>query len=179
MDVDRLNRWLTLSANFGVVIGLVLVAFQFQQNTDAIRLQARLGASGSVQNAELSVAGDTLAEAWAKSILTPSELTPSEIVQVWSYLTAGMTGVHQNWLAHDAGYTTTRDLEQMARPATTYLNYPFGLVYWNATKNFQYDPDFVAIVDGALANLEPNSTQISFLSLLDAKNELSDARHID
>jgi hypothetical protein len=84
MNVDRLNQWLTLGANFGVVFGLVLVAFQFQQNTDAIRLQARIGASASIQNAELSIAGDTLAEAWTKSILTPSELTPSEIVQVWS-----------------------------------------------------------------------------------------------
>ena len=179
MNVDRLNHWLTLGANFGVIFGLVLVAFQFQQNTDAIRLQARLSASGSIQSAELSVAGDTLAEAWAKSILTPSELTPGEVVQVWSYLVAGMTGVHQNWVAYDAGYTTARDLEATMQAATTYLNYPYGLVYWNAVKNYQYDSEFVALVDEALTDLGPNSTQISLLKLLDAKNNLSDAQHVD
>ena len=113
MNTDSLNRWLTLGSNIGVILGLVLVAFQFQQNTDAIRLQARLGAHGAIQSAELSVAGDTLAEAFAKSILTPSELTPGEVAQVWSYLIAGMTGVYQNWIAHDVGYTTKRDMESM------------------------------------------------------------------
>jgi hypothetical protein len=90
-----------------------------------------------------------------------------------------MTGVYQNWVAHDAGFTTKRDRENLSLPATSYLNYPFGLVYWNAVKNYQYDPEFVELVDGALTDLVPNSTQISFLSLLDAKNELSDARHVD
>jgi hypothetical protein len=179
MNVDRLNQWLTLGANFGVVIGLVLVAFQFQQNTDAVRLQARLGASGSIQNAELSHAGDTLAEAFTKSILTPSELTPSEVTQVWSYLTSGLSGVYQNWVAYDAGYTTSSDMENMALAATMYLNYPFGLVFWNSMKNSQYDPRFVALVDSALTDQVPNSTQISFLRLLEAKNELSDALHVD
>jgi hypothetical protein len=179
MNTDRLNHWLTLGANIGVMLGLVLVAFQFQQNTDAVRLQARLGASGSIQNAELSVAGDTLAEAWAKSALTPSKLSPSEIAQVWAYLSAGLTGVYQNWVAHDAGFTTTRDMESVVRAATGYLNYPFGLMYWNAVKHHFYDPEFVAIVDGALADLEPNSTLISFLSLIDASSELSDAPNID
>jgi hypothetical protein len=179
MNVDRLNQWLTLGANFGVVIGLVLVAFQFQQNTDAVRLQARLGASASIQNAELSLAGDTLAEAYTKSILTPSELTPSEVTQVWGYLTSGLTGAYQNWVAYDAGYTTKRDMENVALAASMYLNYPFGLVYWNVMKNDQYDPEFVALVDGALTDAGPNSTQFSFLSLLDAKNELSDTQHVD
>jgi hypothetical protein len=160
MNVDRLNQWLTLGANFGVVIGLVLVAFQFQQNTDAVRLQARLGASGSIQNAELSHAGD-------------------KVTQVWSYLTSGLSGVYQNWVAYDAGYTTSSDMENMALAATMYLNYPFGLVFWNSMKNSQYDPRFVALVDSALTDQVPNSTQISFLRLLEAKNELSDALHVD
>jgi len=38
--VDRLNRWLTLSANFGVIAGIVFLGFEIQQNSDAINAQA-------------------------------------------------------------------------------------------------------------------------------------------
>jgi len=33
MDTDRLNYWFTLSANIGVIAGLILVAVQINQNT--------------------------------------------------------------------------------------------------------------------------------------------------
>ena len=34
-DVDKLNRWLTLAANLGVLAGLILVSLQIRQNTGA------------------------------------------------------------------------------------------------------------------------------------------------
>ena len=38
--MDWLNRWLTLLANVGVVVGLVFVVFEIRQNTDIARMQA-------------------------------------------------------------------------------------------------------------------------------------------
>ena len=35
MDTDRLNRWLTLIANLGVVAGLIFLAVELNQNTKA------------------------------------------------------------------------------------------------------------------------------------------------
>ena len=35
MEMDRLNRWLILGANFGVVVGLVFLAIELNQNTKA------------------------------------------------------------------------------------------------------------------------------------------------
>ena len=39
MNVDSVNRWLTLSANIGVVIGLILLVFELEQNRDLVRAQ--------------------------------------------------------------------------------------------------------------------------------------------
>ncbi len=39
MDSDGLSRWLTLGANVGVVIGLVLLLFEIRQNSDLMRAQ--------------------------------------------------------------------------------------------------------------------------------------------
>ena len=40
MNSDRLNRWVTLGANLGVVAGIVLVLIELNQNTESAELQA-------------------------------------------------------------------------------------------------------------------------------------------
>jgi len=49
MNLDQLNKWLTLVANLGVMGGLVLVAMQMNFNTATIRLQNDLGRSEAKQ----------------------------------------------------------------------------------------------------------------------------------
>ena len=39
MDADRLNRWLTLGANLGVLIGIALILVELNQNADLMRAQ--------------------------------------------------------------------------------------------------------------------------------------------
>ena len=41
MDTDRLNRWLTLGANVGVLAGIILLVFELNQNRDMIQAQTR------------------------------------------------------------------------------------------------------------------------------------------
>ena len=40
MDVEKINRWLTLIANIGVVGGLIFLGIEIQQNTNATRASA-------------------------------------------------------------------------------------------------------------------------------------------
>lgn len=40
MDSDRLNRWMTLAANIGVLIGVFLLIVELRQNTESSELQA-------------------------------------------------------------------------------------------------------------------------------------------
>ena len=39
MSADNVNKWLTLSANIGVVIGLILLLVELDQNSDLVRAQ--------------------------------------------------------------------------------------------------------------------------------------------
>lgn len=39
MNTDRLNRWLALGANVGVLIGLILLVYEVRQNSDLMRAQ--------------------------------------------------------------------------------------------------------------------------------------------
>ena len=40
MDTDRLNRWMTLGANLGVLVGVFLLLVELRQNTESSELQA-------------------------------------------------------------------------------------------------------------------------------------------
>ncbi len=39
MNADNVNKWLTLSANIGVVIGLMLLLIEIDQNSDLVQAQ--------------------------------------------------------------------------------------------------------------------------------------------
>jgi len=41
MDLEKLNKWLTLLANIGVLAGIIFLAIEIRQNSDAIRAQTR------------------------------------------------------------------------------------------------------------------------------------------
>ena len=48
MDSDRLNRWLTLGANVGVLVGIILLIVELDQNREAVQAQTRSNLSQSI-----------------------------------------------------------------------------------------------------------------------------------
>lgn len=48
MDSDRLNKWLTLAANIGVIAGIVFLVLELRQNTELMRAQSRTEMSQDV-----------------------------------------------------------------------------------------------------------------------------------
>ncbi len=48
MNLDQVNKWLTLVANFGVIGGLVLVAMQMNLATEAINQQSDIELSRGI-----------------------------------------------------------------------------------------------------------------------------------
>jgi len=41
MSTEKMNTWLTLLANVGVLVGIVFLALEIQQNTDIVKAQTR------------------------------------------------------------------------------------------------------------------------------------------
>jgi len=58
MEIDRLNSWLTLLANVGVLAGIVFLAFEIRQNTTASELNAASSYEAALREYELFVAGN-------------------------------------------------------------------------------------------------------------------------
>ena len=46
--MEKLNHWLTLLANIGVIAGIIFLAVEINQNTDMMRAQTRSAVTGSI-----------------------------------------------------------------------------------------------------------------------------------
>ena len=53
---DRINKWLTLGANIGVVIGLILLLVELNQNSDLVRAQIHQARSDNYESFMLDIA---------------------------------------------------------------------------------------------------------------------------
>ena len=89
-QADRLNRWLTLAANLGVIVGLLILIVEVRQNADLTRAQMESGRNNLLAQIELSLAQPEIASAWVKSIRAPESMTDVEVRTVESHLVAVM-----------------------------------------------------------------------------------------
>ncbi len=100
MKADSLNRWLTLSANIGVVIGLILLLIELDQNSDLVRAQIHQARSDAHVGHRLN---DVESEHWMPIMMKLREhgypwditsidaLTPEELFRFRNYSAARHT----------------------------------------------------------------------------------------
>jgi hypothetical protein len=68
MDTDRLNKWVILGANIGVLVGIILLIFEIDQNRQAIRAQTRNDiAQGAIGVISLAIENPHLADILVRS----------------------------------------------------------------------------------------------------------------
>ena len=111
LDFDRLNRWLTLIANFGVLVGLLLLVFEIRQNSDVMQAQmAQARADNRIEKYR-----DQVHSAYWPAIgikrdaaKSPEEwidsLTPEEHQRVRSHLLLELNDLRNQYYQHQKGY---------------------------------------------------------------------------
>jgi hypothetical protein len=150
MNLDRLNQWLSLAANAGVIAGFILLAVQMQQNTDALQLQNQIELGRGAMTTDLAVMGDTGYAANATSILDPSQLTDAQIYQLTVYIDSVMNVAWNTWLAYLAGDATEESWNAALEWVGYFFSYDAAKIVWNRYKD-GYPKPFVDAVDASLA----------------------------
>lgn len=79
MESDRLNRWLSLIANFGVIIGLAVLIVELDQTNRIAKYTAEI--SRRSEAIEINSSRIEHSETYAKLQVNEEELTPSERAQ--------------------------------------------------------------------------------------------------
>ena len=129
--LDRLNKWLTLGANVGVVLGLVLVFVEVRQNAELTRTQMEQQMNDMLANIELSIAEPQMAAVWVKSVREPDALADSEI----RMLDAHLTSILLEWdylIQMETSGLVSRDRvrRHVANTAPAYFGSRFAKNWW-------------------------------------------------
>ena len=102
MNVDGTNRWLTLIANIGVIVGLIFLALEIRQNTEVARSAVDLEITTLGTDFHLRVAENPeLARAYYIGMRDPDSLTDDERMQLHYVIPAVfllMEGAHKQYL---------------------------------------------------------------------------------
>ncbi len=148
MNTEKLNDWLGIAANLGVILGIVFLVIEINQSTKA----TAAAASDSVTNGYLEISlpimtDKQVARMFALGLFQPESLTDEEAVQFSMYL-RHLVNQHLriNELARHGLYSEMYkggDIKQLARMLST----PGGQIFFEGNKGVM-PPEL-------LADLEP------------------------
>ncbi len=111
MKADSVNRWLTLSANIGVLAGIILILIELNQNADLMRAQMIQSRTDNISaKYDAQIHSDYWPEIWAKRNLADSDvawiesLTPSEHVRMRYYYFREFDELRNQFFQYQQGY---------------------------------------------------------------------------
>ena len=84
--MDKLNKWLTLGANLGLIVGLFFLILEINQNTKQMRSDASFSINQSLNNLNSSIYQDsTFAELYLRGCKSFSDLNEVEKFRFRAY----------------------------------------------------------------------------------------------
>jgi hypothetical protein len=161
MRSSKLSDWLQISANVGIIAGLLLVGAQLKQNSELLKTQMLYEESSRLVELETQVVGEIGAEVWAKSISDPRSLNLAEQRVIEALLWSFVEQLRSTRLLGQLGLI--EDAEWRARvnsDAAFYLGNEYGRAWWAnfSDDNTSLPSDLVMEIDSHLANAVPDYT---------------------
>lgn len=175
LKFDKVGQWVSLLANIGVLFGFVAVAYQLHLNTTSLEAASSHLTKELSTSAEVALMGDTGHAAYAKSIVNPSQMTHSEIVQLWAYFSIAHMAATQSFTDYQEGRTTERSWHIQRELFVSYFNYPLGLVWWESNEpvyGSDHHNDFFSSVQEKLGSVPENVTRNWFLEIYEKSRSL-------
>jgi len=125
VNSDNLNKWLTLLANFGVVIGLALLAYELREAQNHAETEAAVRRMHQIQAAMVEMAtSDQLAATRVKALTEGVDsLTPVELYQLQNWENAVRLRMRSQYIEYRRGYLDKEHADDMIATAAHFLPY--------------------------------------------------------
>ena len=131
MKFKKLNDWLRVIADLGILVGIILVLVQLNQNENLMRAQIINQYYDSYSSYEASFAGENLPEIWEKSLLEPENLTLAEMRALESVTFSPLFRWINLYRQSEAGVLHDMDWkEEIAMDASWYFGSPYSHAWW-------------------------------------------------
>jgi len=101
LHTERINKWLTLFANFGVLIGIIFLAVEVRQSNRIAVAATEISIRSQFSSIhELVLANDAVAELLAKAEDANAEFSAVETEKLWAFL----YGYINTWMGIEIAY---------------------------------------------------------------------------
>ena len=161
MNEARMNHWLQILANVGIVVGLLLVGFQIKQNSDLLKTQLLYDESRRIVDFEMQMLGDDPARVWAKSMTDPQELTLEEQRVMEASLWIYAEHIRATRLLSQLGLLDDEEWRARVQAESAfYYGNSYGLGWWKnySDGNSSLPQDLIDEVNERLANSSNSNT---------------------
>ncbi len=160
MNSQKVANWVQVSANIGILLGLALVFLQIRQNTDILKTQMLFEESHRTVEAEYVMIGENGAEAWAKAITAPNELTPTEQRIIEGYLWGAVEQWRYIYTLSQMGLLEEEWKNRVYYEVPYFLGNSYGRAWWKVLSDpgSQFADELRAFINKRLAETEPNRT---------------------
>ena len=133
MNFDKVNKWLTLSANLGVVLGLIIVIVEIRQNSELTRTSMEGELNAWQSEFEFNLTTSDIAEIQLKSIYTPEKLSLAEIRKLDSMFVDVQLQIDYLIEMEQAGLVSRERVEtHVSNNARFYFGSKYAKKWWNA-----------------------------------------------
>ena len=134
MNIERLSSWLQITANIGILGGLILVGLQLQQNSEILQAQMMSAESRSVIDQEMQIIGEQGAAAWVSAMSDPTNVSPGHHrVMEAIYWSAIESWRHIEEL-EKLGLADVDPRSRVKDEAPWYFGNTYGRAWWNTRR---------------------------------------------
>ena len=164
MDSENMSKWLTLGANIGILIGLVLVVIQIRQNSDLLRLQFINDEYLAESSSERLLIGENPADAIMKAMYSPEDMTYADFRVNDAYLISKIDMMYRRYQLGQEGIFDEDDWRESNIGFTFewLFGNRFNRLWWEHAGRGSYSdvPELVEYVDSTIKDVNENrSTQ--------------------
>ena len=154
MNAEKLNHWLSLGANFGVLVGIIFLAVEIRQNTEMTRAQiTQSRAEAAMSLADATYNSEYMPDIWIK-VQDGDALTGAESFRFRVWLRATLRNQDNNFQQYKQGLLGDHIPEVIAGVVrTTLTSNAAGREYWEGAKGV-YSPEFAEYVDSAIEEID-------------------------
>ena len=157
MNSEKINSWLTLGANLGVVFGLILLVIEIGQNTEMMRAQISQMRADSSATHQHAYYNSEYLPAIIQKIRSGDDLSGEESGRYRSYARGFHRTQDNNLWQYDQGYlgdNIPRSIEGGVRSIVG--SSEFAISVWDSQKR-GFTDDYVAFVEAAIADLRDST----------------------
>ena len=153
MTSEKVNSWLTLGANFGVIIGLILLIVEIGQNTEMMRAQINQSRTEAAQSEQQATYNSDYMPAILVKRDKGEQLSDEEIRRNRAYIRSFNRNMDNQLWQYNHGFLGENIPYSIRRAVRDVIaGNKLGLLAWDQTKQI-YTREYVTFVDDAIADL--------------------------